>query len=167
MTSQASSDPFTIVPFRDEFARAFAALNLEWLEKFELLEDGDLPYLRDPRGSIIDKGGVVLCALSNGEVVGTVAVVPLSAGTFELVKLAVAPSARGRGLGRRLTQAAIDFASSAGAEVLTLCSSHKLREAVSLYESMGFTHTASRVGAVTYVTADVFMELSLKTRPQC
>jgi putative acetyltransferase len=159
--ADAARDGVSIVPYRDDFATSFAALNLEWLERFELLEDGDLPYLRDPRGAILDRGGVIFCALAEGEVVGTVAVIPQSDSVFELAKLAVAESARGRGLGRRLTQAAIDFAGAAGAEVIVLSSNHRLREAIGLYESMGFTHAARAEAGVAYATADVFMQLPL------
>jgi len=161
----SAAEPVAIVPYRDEFASAFAALNLEWLERFGLLEDGDLPYLRDPRGAILERGGVIFCALVGEEVVGTVAVIPQEGGVFELAKLAVAERARGRGLGRRLTRAAIDFARAAGAGEIVLSSNHRLREAVRLYESMGFTHSASAGAGVAYSTADVFMRLPQRDPP--
>jgi GNAT superfamily N-acetyltransferase len=161
---QAATDEIVIVPFRDEHARAFDTLNREWLERFDLLEDGDLPYLEDPRGTILDKGGAVLCAVAGDEVVGTVAMIPRGGGTFELAKLAVAPSARRRGLGRRLVQAAIDFALAAGAETVTLSSNQQLREAIQLYESFGFVHTEDTGDGVAYVNANVFMRLGLENR---
>jgi putative acetyltransferase len=154
-----------IVPFRDEFAAAFESLNRAWLEQFDLLEDGDLPYLLDPRGAIIDKGGVVLCAVLGSQMIGTVSVIRHPGSTFELAKLAVSPAARGRGLGRRLTQAAIDFALTAGAKSLFLSSNHRLRDAIRLYESLGFKPSAAPPGVVTYATADMFMQLSLNTSP--
>jgi putative acetyltransferase len=157
----AAPDQIAIVPYRDEFAPAFEALNLDWLERFGLLEEGDLYYLRDPRGTILDRGGTILCALLGDAVVGTVAVIPQGGSVFELAKLAVAESARSRGLGRRLTQAAIDFAAGAGADTIVLSSNHQLREAIRLYESMGFAHAARAEGSVEYATADVFMRLAL------
>jgi putative acetyltransferase len=160
--SRTAGPPIAIVPFRDEFAPSFEALNRAWLESFELLEEGDLPYLQDPRGRILEKGGAVFCAVAADEVVGTVALLRLSSETFELAKLTVAPSARGQGLGRRLTQEAIDFAVSAGARRLTLSSSSKLREAIRLYESMGFVHSPPSEGGVSYASADVFMRLQLR-----
>lgn len=149
-----------IVPFRDEFAGDFERLNREWLEAYSLLESEDLPYLREPRKHIIEAGGEILFALDQGRVVGTVALIRQSGGVFELAKLAVASEARGRGLGRRLTLAAIDRAASAGAERIVLSSSTRLREAVALYESLGFRHTES-VPGVAYASADVFMQLKL------
>jgi len=149
-----------IVPLRDEFAGDFERLNREWLERYGLLENGDLPYLLEPRKNIVEAGGAVLVALAGGRVVGTVAVIRQSDTVFELAKLAVATEARGLGLGRRLTRAAIDVAASAGAERIVLSSNARLREAVALYESLGFRHAAS-VPGVAYATADVFMELRL------
>ena len=166
MVGQAPVEETAIVPFRDEFASAFESLNRSWLERFDLLEDSDLPYLLDPRGTIIARGGVVLCAVQRGEVVGTVAVLRQSDRVFELAKLSVSPASRGRGLGRRLAQAAIDFATSAGAEVLYLSSNHQLREAIRLYESLGFVSSHAHPGGVAYANADVFMQLPLKKHPQ-
>ena len=98
------------------------------------------------------------------EVVGTVAAIPLEEGTWELAKLAVATGARRRGIGRRLTSAAIEHARAAGARRLVLSSSHRLESAVRLYEAMGFRHTASHAG-VAYDSADVFMELCFVGEP--
>lgn len=149
-----------IVPFRDEFGGAFERLNREWLERYGLLETGDLPYLLAPRTNIVEAGGAVFVALDGGRVVGTVAVIRQSDTVYELAKLAVATEARGLGLGRRLTRAAIGFAAAAGAERVVLSSNARLREAVALYESLGFRHAAF-VPGVAYASADVFMELQL------
>jgi GNAT superfamily N-acetyltransferase len=149
-----------IVEFREELAPAFERLNREWLEAFSLLEEGDLPYLADPRGNIVERGGVVLFAVDHGEVLGTVASIPLTGEVFELAKLAVAPPARGRGIGRALVAAAIEWATSAGAVRLVLSSNSRLEAALRLYESFGFRRT-SRTCGVAYVSADVFLELEL------
>jgi putative acetyltransferase len=77
-----------------------------------------------------------------------------------MAKLAVAPSARGKGIGRRLVRAAIDFAKGAGAGKMTLESNQKLATALKLYESMGFVHAALPAD-LSYVTAYVYMELEL------
>jgi ribosomal protein S18 acetylase RimI-like enzyme len=155
-----------IVPYREDFADAFDQLNRAWLEEHGLLEADDLPYLEDPRGRIIDHGGAVLCALSDGTVVGTVALIRLAPVLFELAKLAVAPGTRGRGLGRRLTLAAIDLARSLGARRIVLSSSSRLTAALRLYESLGFQSSAPAPGAVIYRTADVHMALDLQ-EPVC
>ena len=85
---------------------------------------------------------------------------PHGDGTFEMAKLAVAPSARGKGIGRQLARAAIDYAKGAGARKIVLESNHKLVTAMKLYESMGFVHAPLPADA-SYVTADVYMALEL------
>jgi len=153
--------PIEIVPFRDEYARDFERLNREWLEGFGLIEAGDLPYMEDPRGTIVDRGGTVLFAVAGGAVIGTVALLRQSAEVFELAKMTVAREARGRGLGRRLIREAVAVARSQGARRITLSSNHRLVEAIHLYESLGFRHTAADQAGVAYANADVHMALDL------
>jgi Acetyltransferases len=59
--------------------------------------------------------------------------------------LAVSPSARGRGIGRQLTQTCIDRANRAnrdGAEAIGLTTAEMMRIAQPMYERMGFTKVA-------------------------
>ena len=160
MDDSRSAGTIQIVTFRDEYAAEFGRLNREWLEGFGLLEPADVPYLEDPRQHIIAKGGEVFFAVRDGTVLGTCAVVPSAAGVVELAKLAVAPVARGQGLGRRLVLAVLELARERGARRVVLSSSTKLGAAVRLYEALGFKHIPRGAG-VDYATADVFMALDL------
>jgi len=159
MTGSAGDD-VEIVPFADRFAADFARLNREWLDDHGLIEEIDERHLRDPRGTIVAGGGELFLALRDGVVVGTCGVHPAGDGVFELVKLTVAPSARGRGIARRLTERALALARAAGARTVRLYSSSRLPVAVRLYESMGFRHIPMPADA-DYSTADVYMELAL------
>jgi ribosomal protein S18 acetylase RimI-like enzyme len=149
-----------IVRFEDRFAADFARLNREWLEGFGLLEATDLMYLDHPRESIIDHGGEILFAISDDRVIGSCAIVRIDSTTVELAKLSVAPEARGRGIGRRITVAAIAHAHALGAKRIVLLSNHQLAPAIRLYETLGFQH-APLPASTGYATADVHMELSL------
>lgn len=149
-----------IVTFRDDYAPAFERLNRDWLESFGLLEPADVPYMEDPRRWIVAKGGEVFFAVRAGEVLGTAAAVPSADGVVELAKLAVAPAARGQGLGRRLVLAVLDFARQGGARRVILSSSSKLASALRLYQALGF-RPIPRGAGVDYATADVFMALDL------
>ncbi|HXT21818.1 MAG TPA: GNAT family N-acetyltransferase [Thermoanaerobaculia bacterium] len=149
-----------IVPFEDRFAGDFDRLNREWLERFGLLEALDEQHLADPRGTIVAGGGELFLALRDGVVVGTCGIHPTGDGDYELVKLTVVESERGRGLARRLTARAIEHARNAGARRVHLFSSSRLAGAVRLYESMGFLHRPLS-GDAGYSTADVYMELEL------
>jgi ribosomal protein S18 acetylase RimI-like enzyme len=57
----------------------------------------------------------------------------------DLEKLAVAPGAQGRGIGRALTSALVQDARKAGIEVLTLDARGDNVRALHLYQSLGFT----------------------------
>lgn len=151
-----------LVTFNDSHAEAFKQLNVEWLERYELLEPGDMKYLDAPRETILDRGGRILIAMMGAQVVGTCALVPRSNGEVELVKLAVATVVRGHGLGRRLTLAALALAHELGSSKVILVSSSRLRTALGLYESLGFTY-GPLPSDVEYATADRYMELALDT----
>lgn len=56
--------------------------------------------------------------------------------------LAVSPSARGRGIGRQLTQTCIDRANRDGAEALGLTTAEMMKIAQPMYERMGFRKVA-------------------------
>lgn len=150
------SDTTRIVAFRDEHAAAFAALNREWLDAAGIYEPADGEHLYAPRDNILDRGGEIHIAERDRQVVGTVALVPAPGNTMELAKLAVAQDARGSGLGRRLTQLAIERARRRGVAQLFLLSNSALAVAVRLYESLGFEHR-ERPPDAKYETADVYM----------
>ena len=154
-------DELRIVPFRPELAGAFARLNLEWIERFFHVEEPDRVALSDCEASIVAPGGQIFFAIGEDDgVVGTCAIVRHDAGTYELAKMAVTPAAQGRGIGRRLGEAAIAFARGAGAVRVTLLTNARLAPALRLYESLGFQRRPLREPA-EYTRADVFMELAL------
>ncbi len=127
------------------------------------LEAKDREILNDPVHSILLKGGHIFLAYAGAEAVGCVALIPMRDGVYEISKMAVSPHLRGRGIGRRLLQHAIAQARSIGARSLFLGSNTRLKDAVHLYESVGFRHVNPETLPPTpYSRADVFMELSLE-----
>jgi predicted N-acetyltransferase YhbS len=146
-----------------EDAAAFGLLNEEWISSLFTLEAKDGETLGDPFGHYVKPGGDVLLARDcDDRVVGCVALEPAGDGVFELSKMAVSPSERNRGTGRRLMDAAIDRARALGASSLVLGCNGRLASAIGLYESVGFRHVPrERIGPMPYTRADVFMELPL------
>jgi GNAT superfamily N-acetyltransferase len=143
-------------------ARAFRELNEEWIARLFGLEEHDRTLLDDPEREILGNGGHVLIARDGGAVVGCVALLREGAGVFELAKMTVAASHRGRGVGRAILRSAVDAARRDGATSLYLGSNRRLADAVHLYESMGFRHVPPReIGPMPYDRADVFMKLDL------
>lgn len=84
----------------------------------------------------------------DGEVVGGVMLYPPAADAYggyteaaawpELRLLAVAPSARGMGVGKALVEECVRRARAMGAEVLGLHTSRSMQVAIGMYERMGF-----------------------------
>ena len=146
--------------YRPEHAQAFESLNRAWLVDQGLLESADEPHLTNPHETIIAAGGQIFVAVEGGTVVGTCAIVPHGPGEFEVVKLAVSPSAQGRGIGRELVNACLGFARQMRAQRVTLLSSSKLGPALRLYERSGFKY-APIPTTNPYATADVHMILEL------
>lgn len=144
-------------------ADAFYALNEEWISRLFALEEEDRAVLGDPFGRIVVPGGDVLMAREpgSGAVVGCVALVAHPGAVFELAKMAVAPAAQGRGVGRQLIAAAIDRARALGRVRLFLGTNSKLIPALHLYEDAGFVRiTRDRLPVADYYArADILMEL--------
>ncbi|HLI76065.1 MAG TPA: GNAT family N-acetyltransferase, partial [Acidobacteriaceae bacterium] len=111
---------------------------------------------------ILGKGGHIYLASAGHSPVGCVALLPMGDGVFELSKMAVTPAMRGRGIGRRLLQHAIEAARLLGGRALFLGSSTRLPDAIHLYEAVGFRHLAAEeIPDLAYSRADVFMRLVL------
>jgi ribosomal protein S18 acetylase RimI-like enzyme/DNA-binding transcriptional ArsR family regulator len=154
-----------IVDYRPAYKKHFMALNREWLEKYFSMERPDREILSDPNGKIIRKGGAILFALRDGEAVGACALVKLSDKEYELTKMAVAPQARGRGIGTMLAEAIIDRARDLGATTLYLETSPRLEAAVHLYKKLGFRiFDGSPPGAHEFKRCTIAMKRKLYRR---
>lgn len=150
----------TIALFEEKYAAAFKALNLVWLEQYNLTEAADLQMLNHPQEVIIDRGGIIFLALLNDEVVGTAALIKEHNGVYELAKMSVAPQHQGKGISRQLLQACLQQAKQWQATEVQLYSNSQLKAALGLYESMGFTYMPLENSP--FVTADIKMQLLLQ-----
>jgi putative acetyltransferase len=148
-----------IIPYKPEHAGIFKKLNLEWLDKYNLTESHDLMVLDDPEGTICNRGGVIMLAEADGEIVGSAALMYEHDGVYELAKMAVTAHMQGKGISKLLIQAMLDAAKEKKAKKITLFSNQQLTTALSLYEKFGFKHVA--VTDSPFATADVKMELFL------
>ncbi|OLF18805.1 GNAT family N-acetyltransferase [Actinophytocola xanthii] len=92
---------------------------------------------------------LLVAADAEGAVLGTVTLAPPGSpwaqvsgpDELEFRMLAVAPAARGRGVGEVLTRAAVDRAVELGLSAVVLSSSLAMRAAHRLYERLGFHRT--------------------------
>ena len=145
-----------------EDGTAFRTLNEEWISRYFVLEPKDRETLGDPENAILRKGGYVYQAWQSRKVVGCVALIPMGNGVYELSKMAVSPELRGQGMWRRIIEHAIAEAKALGAASLFLGSNSVLKNAVHLYEAVGFRHVPpENLPDMHYARADVFMEMAL------
>jgi putative acetyltransferase len=158
MPRPTRTDAIRIVDYDPRWRADFARLNIEWLERWFVVEPIDRAVLSDPETHVLAGGGRLLFAVDGDDrALGTVALLHEGGGVYELTKMAVAPEARGRGIGRLLMAGALDAWRRLGGRELFLESSSKLRPALALYESIGFRHRPAPRPGSHYARADVYM----------
>ena len=94
-------------------------------------------------------GSVYFVAEKDQQILGGCGIFPtvgLPDKTCELVKLYLAPSARGTGLGKALMLKAMEWAKEAGYEQVYLETMPELSNAVSMYEKLGFNRLTKSLG---------------------
>ena len=149
--------------FKPQDREAFRTLNEQWIEKYFQLEEKDRQSLGDPEGQILAKGGHILVAERDGQLVGCCALMAMPENDrLEVAKMTIAESERGQGVGRQLLEHVICFAKECYIRTLYLETNTKLESAVRLYEAVGFRHLPPEQAKPSpYARANVFMELQL------
>jgi DNA-binding MarR family transcriptional regulator len=146
--------------YSDELARDFHDINAEWIASMFRIEQTDREVLENPRARIIDPGGVILFAEAKDlGIIGTCALQKTGERQFELTKMGVLESARGRKAGEYLLAAMLRRARQMEVETLYLLTSSKCAAAIHLYEKHGFAHDAEimRDFGARYELCDVAM----------
>ena len=128
-----------IINYSDNHKEYFKSLNLAWIEKFFWVEEFDEMLLSYPEKYILNKGGFIYFAQHKEKIVGTVALIKLDNGDFELSKMAVTEDAQGLGIGKLLIEHCISIAKKEKAQKLILYSNTILDTAIYLYRKYGFS----------------------------
>ncbi|MFT5336690.1 MAG: ribosomal protein S18 acetylase RimI-like enzyme [Sphingobacteriales bacterium] len=149
-----------IVNFRPEFASFVKSLNVEWLQTHFVVEEIDERELSDPQQYILDKGGYIYFVVEDGAVLGTASLIPRGNGEIELGKMAIAPEARGKGLGHLLMDHIIAASKRLNFPSIFLFSNTKLASAIHLYRKYGFLEIP--LGNALFSRADIKMKLDLE-----
>ena len=102
---------------------------------------------------------IFLCMFCGDEIIGTVAVRKMNNNNCELKSLYLLEKYQGRGHGRTMLEAAIDFARKYGYKRMYLDSLSTSKRALKLYRTAGFTDTEKYNDSKF---SDVFMVLELK-----
>jgi len=146
-----------IIDYDEKYHSDFKRMNLDYLDKYNLTESHDMIILDNPEEIIIGRGGFIWLAKAGNEIVGTVGIMPEGHGIFELIKMCVAESWRGRGISKLLMETCLQKVKELGGEKLFLFSNHQLQTALKLYTKYGFKNV--EVTDSPFETADVKMEL--------
>ncbi|SMB80597.1 GCN5-related N-acetyltransferase [Hymenobacter roseosalivarius DSM 11622] len=157
-----SDDKVQLLDYEPHYQADFKRLNTEWIERYFRLEEADLRVLDHPDEYVLRRGGHILLAACGEQMVGTCALLKMDETSYELGKMAVTPPMQGRGIGRKLAEAAIAKAWSLGARRLYLESNTQLAPALHLYYQLGFRPTTSGSPS-PYERSDIQLELLLPT----
>lgn len=170
---QREQQSIRIVPFQAKYQQAFKQLNCEWIEQFFELEESDRIALDDPQSHIIDPGGHIALAISDDEILGCCALIPMPANhdgqaesqkrRYELAKMAVTETAKGKGIGYRIGLYILEYAKKHGASSVYLESNTQLTPAISLYKKLGFKRSVGQPSP--YARCNIQMEHDLKQLP--
>ena len=105
-------------------------------------------------------GSVYYVALKNDKVVGGGGIYPtvgLPTDTCELVKMYLLPEARGIGLGKKLIDKCLAFAKEAGYKNVYLETMPELKNALKVYEKMGFRYLDKPMGNSGHFGCELWM----------
>lgn len=149
-----------IIPFRQEYAKDFKALNIAWLEKFFWVEPHDEEVLGKPEKYILQPGGNIFFVKAGEEIIGTVALMKMEEGVFELTKMAITPQYQGQHLGQKLMEHTIEYARTQDWKRLIIYSSRKLENAIYIYKKYGFEEIPIEANN-PYARGDIKMKLEL------
>ncbi len=122
-----------IILYSNEYHADFKRLNLEWLDKYNLTESHDLEILDDPQGTVIGRGGCIFLAKEGDAVIGTAGLWKENEEEYELVKMAVDPAFRGKGISKNFLDRCLEEARQRKANKVFLYSNSQLTTALALY----------------------------------
>ena len=127
-----------IVGYSERYADDFKRISYEWLNDYSILEDVDVEMIENFRDVILKNHGDMFFAKVGDEIAGTLSLMKLSDGVYELVKFGVTKKYRGQGVGRVLLQYVIDFATKKGYKKLIVHTMSILKPSIHLYKNMKF-----------------------------
>jgi len=148
-----------IIPYKDSYKASLRKLTLEWLEKYVSVEPEDELFLDDPGQYVFSKDGAIYLALYDNAMVGTVALYKLAERNYELAKLAVTESYKGKRIGCALIEHGIATCRGWGADTITLFTTKRLEAAYRLYLKYGFREVADE--KQKYIESDTKMVLKI------
>jgi putative acetyltransferase len=160
-------EPVIIRPIAQQDDAALATIIRSSLEEFKANKAGTVYFdeSTDHLSKIfIAERSAYFTALIDAVVAGGGGIFPtqnLPGDTCELVKMYLAPAARGKGIGKMLMQQCLDTAAKLGYKKVYLETMPELTNAIPMYEKFGFTYLPSSLGNSGHCGCDVWMMKSI------
>jgi len=151
---------YEIITYQPQYANDFRDLNVAWLEKYFWVEPHDEEVLGKPEKYIISSGGNIFFVKDGDKIIGTVALMKMEEGIFELTKMAVSPEYQGKSIGQKLMEYTLAYARNQHWKKLIIYSNRKLENAVYIYKKYGFKEIPIETNN-PYARGDIKMELQL------
>lgn len=152
---------YQVVTYDPVHRQAFIDLNTEWIKKHFVIEPMDVEQLENADRAILAKGGEIFFVVEEGRAVGTCAMIPDGSNGYELAKMAVDPSTRGKGYGDVLMRTCVEWAKEKKADYVMLHSNTVLTPAITLYKKHGF-QTVYLGPHPDYERSNIEMKLDLR-----
>lgn len=139
-------------PLKEQDNAALALIIRNSLEEFGANHPGTVYYdeSTDRLSEVFEQpGSTYFVAEQKGQLLGGAGIFPtggLPPATCELVKMYLAPVARGTGLGKKLMQLCLDTAMAKGYKKVYLETMPELTKAIPMYEKFGFTYLDGPLG---------------------
>jgi putative acetyltransferase len=117
--------------------------NFRWPEPLEEIIQrfdarGELRDVDEFQSSYLDRQGLFLVALDQGQVIGTGAIRRLEGDTAELKRLWLLETYHGQGIGYRLMQTLLSYARREGYKQVRLLTDRRQVRAIHFYQQVGF-----------------------------
>lgn len=154
---------FTIIPIQAHHNNSIARIIQQVGAEYGAVGDGfgpsDAEVLAMSQHYVVAERSLYLVATIDGKVVGGAGIAPFLdlQDVCELKKLFLLPESRGLGIGKALTIACLDFASSQGYKQCYLDTLSAMQAAIRLYESVGFEHMDEPWPGTLHGGCDVWM----------
>lgn len=148
-----------VIPFQKKYAPYFKKLNIQWLEKYFVVEPHDSKLLENCQENIIDKGGHIFFATINNKIIGCYSFIKISNKKYELGKMAIDPEYQDRKIGQKLLRHSIQFAKDNKWDLIILYSNTKLENAIYIYKKFGFIEVPLE-NKLPYLRCNIKMELN-------
>lgn len=126
-----------IIEYNEIYKNDFIELNKNWIQKYFTIEEHDLEQL-DNVEHYLSEGAMIFFAVEDEQVLSTCMVLQLQPNIWEICKFATNEKFKGKGAGKAVFQATIDYAIKNGAKKIVIYSNQSLKPAIHIYQSFGF-----------------------------